>query len=64
MLDKFKGDKAENNTALYQHLKKWCENYKSMNDMEYIDELKIQKSELEFALKIMGDDGRMIWSIE
>ena len=64
ILDRFKGDKSENNSMTYRKLKEWCETNVDVADIEYADELKERRNELEFIMKIMGDNGRMIWSIQ
>lgn len=64
MLDQFKHDNMENSTLFYHKMKEWCDKYDDKCELELVDELKNQKKELIFLLKILGDNGRLVWSVE
>lgn len=61
--DILEGYDHERNTELYKKLKKYCKNYTESDD-EYYEELMSQKAELEKVLMFMGNNGRMLWSID
>lgn len=63
ILNDLRLDKSEMKSLAYIKLNKFCEEQDDTYDVEYIDELKSQKQELEILYKLVGENGRLIWNI-
>jgi len=63
ILSDYEYDESMKNNELYKRLYEYSKDSEEY-DEEYEDELLAQKKELEFILRFIGDNGRLIWKIE
>lgn len=62
ILSEYEDNDKENATELYSKLKEFCGESDFCADYDYLEDLTMQKKELEFLLRFVGE-GRLIWYV-